>query len=77
MGDFLHEHFSDLLVTALIVFFTLVTLHMLHLKTANDDSFKWSAGIVGMFVGALLMRMKSNTNGTPANNTSADSTVAK
>ena len=63
MKDFLSEHFTDLLVTALIVFFTFITLHVLHLKTAGDDGFKWAAGIVGMLVGALLMRMK----GTAAN----------
>ncbi|HEY6351985.1 MAG TPA: hypothetical protein VI636_21530 [Candidatus Angelobacter sp.] len=65
MKDFLTEHFTDLLVTALIVFFTFVTLHVLHFKTADDDGFKWAAGIVGMLVGALLMRMKTTaTNGT-------------
>ena len=63
MKDFLSEHFTDLLVTSLIVFFTFITLHVLHLKTAGDDGFKWAAGIVGTLVGALLMRMK----GTAAN----------
>ena len=44
---FIRDHFTDLLVTALIVFFTFITLHVLHLKTAGDDGFKWAAGIVG------------------------------
>jgi len=63
MKELFTEHFTDLLVTTLIVFFTFITLHVLHLKTAGDDGFKWAAGIVGTLVGALLMRMK----GTAAN----------
>ena len=63
MNNFFANHFTDLLVTALIIFFTFITLHVLHLKTAGDDGFKWAAGIVGTLVGALLMRMKAETTG--------------
>ena len=61
MNDFFRRHFTDLLITALIVFFTFITLHVLHLKTTGDDGFKWAAGIVGTLVGALLMRTKAET----------------
>jgi len=55
--NFMNEHFTELLLSGLAVFFAALAIWMLK-HGAPEDGFKWASGLVGTIVGALLMKMQ-------------------
>jgi hypothetical protein len=55
--EFMKEHFTELLLSGLAIFFAALAIWMLK-HGAPEDGFKWASGLVGTIVGALLMKMQ-------------------
>lgn len=55
--ELMKEHFTELLLSGLAVFFAALAIWMLK-HGAPEDGFKWASGLVGTIVGALLMKMQ-------------------
>jgi len=57
----MREHFTELLLSGLAIFFAALAIWMLK-HGAPEDGFKWASGLVGTIVGALLMKMQIKKN---------------
>ena len=64
MQNFIDRHFNALLLSSLLVFFSLLSLWMLK-HGDPSHGFEWASAAVGNIVGALLLLLKGQSDPKP------------